>query len=240
MMRRLRRGTIRPPSLTATLTASPAQAPPARGETRGRGETSRLRCSSETSDQALRTPSGAGENVSRTPTRLNCCPSAAAAAPDQRIWISTPPTNLWPGVTSTPFAATLRDKENDVDLTGLAKARWVTRASGFHVVRPVVRLADGTYLVGDYAATASTFLESEFAFSSQRWKKLDIERVVTVGRYDAAGDASAWADAPDLSRVAEVGFVDLMPGSGHGAGGYINVASFEVYGQPVKRSARRP
>ena len=67
-----------------------------------------------------------------------------------------------------------------------------------------------------------------------------VGRVVTVGRYDAAGDASAWADAPDLSRVDEIGFVDLMPGSGHGAGGYVNVASFEVYGKPVRRSAPRP
>jgi hypothetical protein len=185
---------------------------------------------------------GAGENV-LTNANLELKlfgPSATAADPDKRIWISTPPTNIWTGMTTTPFAATLRDKDNDVDLTGLARARWVTRASGFHVVRPVIRLADGTYLVGDYAAAASTFLESEFAFSSQRWKKLDVQRVVTVGRYDAAGDASAWADAPDLSRVSEVGFVDLMPGSGHGAGGYINVAAFEVYGRPVKRSAPRP
>src|SRR5436190_20799506 len=72
-------------------------------------------------------------------------PSAAAADPDKRIWISTPPTNIWTGMTTTPFAATLRDRDNYVDLTGQAKARWVTRASGFHAVRPVVRLADGTY-----------------------------------------------------------------------------------------------
>ena len=39
----------------------------------------------------------------------------------------------------------------------------------------------------------------------------------------------------DLSKVDEVGFADLIPGSGHGAGGYVNVASFEVYGKPVKR-----
>ena len=164
-------------------------------------------------------------------------PSANAADPDKRIWVSTPPTNIWTGMTTTPFAATLRDKENYVDLTGLARARWVTRASGFHVVRPVVRLADGTYLVGDHAETSSTFLEHEFTFASQRWKRLDVDRVVTVGRYDAAGDAAAWAETPDLSKVDEVGFADLMPGSGHGAGGYINVASFEVYGRPIKRSA---
>ena len=27
----------------------------------------------------------------------------------------------------------------------MAKVRWTTRASGFHVVRLVVKLADGTY-----------------------------------------------------------------------------------------------
>jgi hypothetical protein len=41
---------------------------------------------------------------------------------------------------------------------------------------------------------------------------------------------------PDLSRVDEVGFVDLMPGSGHGTGGYIHVSQFQVYGRPVPRT----
>jgi hypothetical protein len=134
-------------------------------------------------------------------------PSATAADPDKRIWISTPPVNIWTGMTTTPFAATLRDRENYVDLTGLAKVRWTTRASGFHAVRPVVRLADGTYLVGEHAdANTSGFLESEFMFATQRWMKLNIERVVTTGRYGPAGDASAWTEPPDLSNVDEVGF----------------------------------
>ena len=164
-------------------------------------------------------------------------PSATASDPDKRIWISTPPTNIWTGMTATPFAATLRDKANYVDLTGLAKVRWITRASGFHVVRPVVKLADGTYLVGEHAdASTSGFLESEFIFATQRWMKLDIDRVVTKGTYGPAQDASAWIREPvDLSKVDEVGFADLMPGSGHGAGGYVNVSTFEVYGKPVKR-----
>jgi hypothetical protein len=165
-------------------------------------------------------------------------PSATAADPDKRIWISTPPTNIWTGMTTTPFAATLRDKENYVDLTGLAKVRWITRASGFHVVRPLVKLADGTYLVGEHAdASTSGFLESEFIFATQRWMKLDIDRVVTKGMYGPAQDASAWIREPvDLSKVDEVGFADLMPGSGHGAGGYVNVSTFEVYGKAVKRN----
>jgi len=66
--------------------------------------------------------------------------------------------------------------------------------------------------------------------------KLDIDRVVVKGTYGPGQEASAWVrDAVDLSKVDEVGFADLIPGSGHGAGGYVNVASFEVYGKPVKR-----
>jgi hypothetical protein len=143
----------------------------------------------------------------------------------------TDPPNLWTGVCGTPVAATLRDKSNYVNLTGLAKIRWVTRTSGFHVVRPVVKLADGTWLVGDYGEGAASsnsalFLESEFAIAPIRWINLDISRVVTRG---------TGVEKPDLSKVDEVGFVDLLPGSGHGWGGFVNVGRIEVYGTPVKR-----
>jgi len=143
----------------------------------------------------------------------------------------TDPPNLWTGVCQTPIAVTLRDPRRYADLTGLARIRWVTRTSGFHVVRPVVKLADGTWYVGDYgegAATANStlFLESEFAISSVRWLPLDIARIVTVGQ--------AWAE-PDLSRVDEIGFADLLPGSGHGWGGFVNVGKIEVYGRAVQR-----
>lgn len=143
----------------------------------------------------------------------------------------TDPPNLWTGVCQTPIAVTLRDRTRYVDLTGLARIRWVTRVSGFHVVRPVVKLADGNWFVGDYgegapSANSTLFLESEFAVSSVRWLPLDITRVVTVGQ--------SWVQ-PDLSRVDEVGFADLLPGSGHGWGGFVNVGRVEVYGRPVRR-----
>ena len=143
----------------------------------------------------------------------------------------TDPPNLWTGVCNSPVAVTLRDRNNYADLTGLARIRWVTRTSGFHVVRPVVKLADGTWLVGDYGEGAASsnstlFLESEFAVANVRWLRLDIERVVTRG---------TWVEKPDLSRVDEIGFADLMAGSGHGWGGFVNVSRIEVYGTPVKR-----
>lgn len=140
---------------------------------------------------------------------------------------STMPLNLWTGVTTTPSAATLRDRQNFADLSGLAKIRWITRTSGFHTVRPIVKLADGSWLIGDIVSgTWGDFNENEISFSEVRWMALDIERVVTKGR---------WVEKVDLSRVDEIGFADLMPGSGHGAGGFVNVGRVEVYGRPVKR-----
>ena len=153
--------------------------------------------------------------------------------PPQRVANGQPtdPPNLWTGVCQTAVAATLRDRTRYVDLTGLARIRWVTRTSGFHVVRPVVKLADGNWFVGDYAeggrsANSTLFLESEFPVASVRWLPLDISRVVTVGQ--------TWA-SPDLRRVDEVGFADLLPGSGHGWGGFVNVGRIEVYGKAVPR-----
>jgi hypothetical protein len=40
----------------------------------------------------------------------------------------------------------------------------------------------------------------------------------------------------DLSRVDEIGFVDLTPGSGHGFGGFSNLGWIEVYAKPVART----
>jgi hypothetical protein len=144
----------------------------------------------------------------------------------------TDPPNLWTGVCQTPVAATLRDKTSYVDLTGGARIRWVTRTSGFHVVRPLIKLADGTWLVGDYgegahSANSTLFLQSEFAVATVRWLPLDITRVVTRGQ--------SYVEKPDLGKVDEIGFADLLPGSGHGWGGFVNVARFEVFGRPVQR-----
>lgn len=138
------------------------------------------------------------------------------------------PHNLWTGTTTSPSAAALRDRTNFVDLSApLAKIRWVVRTSGFHQAWPIVRLADGTWLVGDRPSGLQTdFNENEITPSDLHWLKLDIVRVVTVG---------TWIDHPDLTKVDAVGFADLMPGSGHGAGGYINVGRIDVYGSPVKR-----
>ena len=60
-----------------------------------------------------------------------------------------------------------------------------------------------------------------------RWLKLDIAKVQTKG---------VLLDKVDLSRVDEIGFVDLTPGSGHGLGGFSDVGWMEVYGKAVPRA----
>jgi len=132
---------------------------------------------------------------------------------------------------SSNCAVTLRDKNNDVDLSGFATIRWRTKISGFHQLHPVVKLADGTWLVGDHATPYSTdWVESEIQLADVRWQPLNIADVVE-------GRGDKWIDNPNLSRVEEIGFTELMRGAGHGAPGS-RIDWIEVYGKPVPRVAK--
>jgi hypothetical protein len=145
------------------------------------------------------------------------------------------PFSAWTGTTTGPFALTFRDRSNALDLTGGAKIRWATKTSGFHVVRPVIKLTDGSMFVGDYASeNVAMMAVSEFAVGTVRWLKLDPTRVVTLGTPGGTFN-QIWA-SPDLSKVDEVGFADLIPGSGHGTGGWVHFGSLEVYGKAVPRT----
>ena len=152
----------------------------------------------------------------------------------------TTPFTVWSGECDGPFAITFKHKNSMIDMSGTGKIRWVVKTSGFHVVRPVVKLADGTMLVGDHADAAVPILTlKEFALSDVRWIRLDPMRVVTVNGGRGAGAANPnneiWVNNPDLSKVDEIGFADLMPGSGHGTGGYVHLGTIEVFGKPVAR-----
>lgn len=145
------------------------------------------------------------------------------------------PFTAWSGACTGPFAITFRQKNNYVDMTGLGRIRWTIKTSGFHEVRPVVKLADGTLLVGDHTdASVAMFSLREFPLADVRWMKLDPNRVVTLGVNGPANQI--WVNNPDLSKVDEVGFVDLMPGSGHGVGGYIHLGTIEVFGKAAPRA----
>jgi len=139
------------------------------------------------------------------------------------------PLHVWTGLCEGPCALAFRDKSNYVDLTGTAKIRWYIKVSGFHQVRPLIKLADGTWLLGDHAdGTVSDYHAYEFSINDVRWIKMDMNKVYTRGNL---------LDSVDLTKVDEIGFADLMPGSGHGDGGYVDVGWVEVYGKPVSGMA---
>ena len=135
-----------------------------------------------------------------------------------------------------PCGFTLRDRNNYFDLRG--RARIVTTiVSGFHRVRPIIKLADGTLLIGDQAEGSTADYQCEISFSDCRWLRLDPVRGVTLG--------ATWV-AADLSRVDEVGYLMSFPAAVRGprrdssekqplrpAGGL--PSAFELWGQPVKR-----
>jgi hypothetical protein len=148
---------------------------------------------------------------------------------------------LFFGLCEKPCGFTLRDKTSYFDLRGRANIKLTTIVSGFHRVRPIIKLADGTLLIGDQAeGSTADYHPYEISFSDCRWLKLDPVRGVTLG--------GSWVENPDLSKVEEVGYFDVIPGSGvhtegvpveklpaPPAGGWIAVSSFELWGKSVKR-----
>lgn len=152
--------------------------------------------------------------------------------------VPSAPYGVWAGTAEGPFAVTFKSKTGYLDMTGLAYVRWFTKTSGFHQIRPVIKTASGDLLIGDLTFESMAKLSlHDFSLLNIRWVKLDPERVVTQppGRVAGNPNTGIWAPAPDLTKIDEIGFADLMPGSGHGQGGYIQLGQIEVYGKLAPR-----
>jgi len=134
--------------------------------------------------------------------------------------------DLWNGLATSPVAVTLRDKRSFVDLTGLARLRWIVRTNAIHTLYPVVKLADGTFAVGSRAVTTDgDFLAVEIAFTGMKWFKLDPQKIVVMTE----------VKSPDLSKVDEVGVASLAPGGGHGIAGSFNLSTVELFAKGIAR-----
>jgi hypothetical protein len=170
----------------------------------------------------------AQESVANTNIELKLYgPNAKEMAITGKAGDENNPIHVWTGLCTGPCAVMLRDKTSFADLTGLARIRWNTKMSGYHQIRPMVKLADGNVYVADQAdGSTRDWIVSEISFADLKWLKVDPARAVTTGNI---------LDKIDLSKVDEVGFVDLMPGSGHGAGGWVDVAEVELYANKVAR-----
>jgi hypothetical protein len=134
------------------------------------------------------------------------------------------PFYIWTGTCPANCALTLQHKNSDVDLTGQSKIVWRSKQAGFRQLRIVLRLADGKWLVSDlYDDASADWRVREFNVGDIHWRALDIKTVVE----------GAWVEKPDLSKVREIGWTDLMPGGQSIA--CSRVDWIEVYGKAVKR-----
>jgi hypothetical protein len=129
------------------------------------------------------------------------------------------PFYIWSGDCTANWAVTLRHRSAFADLTGRAKIRWRTEQAGFRELRIVLKLADGTWLVSDQSDGPSRdWRVREFNIGDIHWRRLHIDSVLE----------DAWVEKPDLSRVDEIGFTDLMRGGGSPACSRLDW--IEVYG----------
>ena len=138
--------------------------------------------------------------------------------------IPNDPFYIWSGACPGNWAVTLTHKRNDVDLTNSALIRWRAKQAGFRQLRVILKLSSGQWMVSDLFDDASDdWRIREFRIQGIHWRALDISRITEGKRLDA----------PDLSRIEEIGFTDLMPG------GFSEACSrldwIEVHGKSVVR-----
>ena len=113
------------------------------------------------------------------------------------------PYYIWSGLCTGNWAMTLRQQNSYADLSAYAKVIWRARQSGFRNLRLLIKLKDGTWLVSDqYDDRSGDWRIREFNIRDINWYILDIKTVTE--KFPAIN--------PDLSRVDEIGFTDLMPG----------------------------
>jgi len=134
------------------------------------------------------------------------------------------PYYIWSGEAEGNWALSLRHQKSHVDLTGLAKIRWRSKQAGFRLLRIILKTANGQWLVSDqYDAASNDWRIREFNIADIRWRRLDIQKIVE----------GEWVNAPDLSRIEEVGVTDLMPGGRSVACSRLDW--IEVYGRPAQK-----
>ncbi|TFH27861.1 MAG: hypothetical protein E4H10_02415 [Bacteroidia bacterium] len=133
------------------------------------------------------------------------------------------PFYIWSGLCLGNWAVTLRQAELQVNLTGPSKIMWRSKQSGFRELHVLLKLQDGTWLVsrqGD--GPSEDWRIKEFNVPDLEWYSFDIH-TITEGKR---------VQNPDLSRVAEIGFTDLMPGGMSDACSRLDW--IEVYGYLVR------
>ncbi len=135
------------------------------------------------------------------------------------------PYYIWSGRCIGNWAVTLKHTKLYTDLSGFAKVKWRSKQSGFRKLHLVLKLADGTWIISDqYDNHSKDWRIFEFNVLDINWYSLNIEKIF---------EEKPIKD-PDLSKVDEIGFTDLMRGGDSNACSRLDW--IEVYSKPVKRN----
>ncbi|MEO8766292.1 MAG: hypothetical protein ABI416_18470 [Ginsengibacter sp.] len=134
------------------------------------------------------------------------------------------PYYVWSGLCMGNWVVTLKKAKAYVDLTGQAKIIWRSKQSGLRCLHLVIKLADGSWLVGDQCDDRSQdWRIREFNIMDINWYKLSIKPVTEGNQVSNV----------NLSKVDEIGFTDLMAGGGSDACSRLDW--IEVYGKSIDR-----
>ena len=136
------------------------------------------------------------------------------------------PYYMWSGLCLDSWAVTFKHKDAFANMSSFAKIRWRTKQSGFHNLRIILKLSNGSWLISDkFTGPSSDWKISELVFSDIQWWSLDINSIKEV-KPIPIGEV-------DLSKVDEIGCTDLMRGGGSNACSRLDW--IEVYGNVVPR-----
>jgi hypothetical protein len=134
------------------------------------------------------------------------------------------PYYIWSGTCLGNWAVTLKNNKLFADLSGYSKIIWRSKQSGLRSLHLVLKLADGTWLVSSQCDDLSKdWRIHEFNIMDLSWYTLNIKSVIEVKP----------VSNPNLSKVDEIGFTDLMTGGGSDACSRLDW--IEVYGKSVAR-----
>ena len=133
------------------------------------------------------------------------------------------PWYIWSGsCRKGRWALSLTKKDSLVDLTN-GRIRWRTKQSGLHILKIVLGLENGEWLVSEKGfGETPDWQEFSIELNILQWLRLDIRKI----------QAGERVKNPDLTRVRSIGWTDLT--AGEGSSGCTRVDWIEVSGKPVK------
>ncbi|WP_236974931.1 hypothetical protein [Membranihabitans maritimus] len=133
------------------------------------------------------------------------------------------PYYVWSGLCEGNWAVTLSHKSSNVDLSKQAKIRWRSKQSGYRSLHVILKDYNGNWLVSNpLDGKSKDWRIREINIADLTWMELDIENIIELQP----------VAQPDLSKIVEIGWTDLMRGGGSNACSrvdWIEVDGFPVY-----------